>query len=377
MYIFSYASQKSEANFSLLVELPIVLTDDELACLRSLSFKEILTRENNIEPASKETGYWLLESADFQSWAQRKRLDEHNGFFWIKWSPGSGKSTMILKAHSVDPSSMLAAFFFNFSGSEVEKSPTGLFRTLLHMLCQRMPVFRALVVEKYVEKSRLLQPGWEWHFSELKALLKSIVTAYILGQRNLVLFVDALDECEFDGAKLVIQFFEELASSAISEGTKFNVCLSSRYVPQFTIRNYFETQLENENQGDIAAFIHDSMASAKAGEGTLDYMATMQNEILCRASSIFLWVVLVVQKLLDADNAGGMIRELGEILRKIPSDLDGLYHYLLQSTEDEDCQQFLRLIAFVLFVGRPLSLTELWHVWTFGYEGFTSYTEWS
>ena len=86
------------------------------------------------------------------------------------------------KAHSVDPSSMLAAFFFKVIGSEVEKSPTGLFRTLLHMICQRKPVFRALVVEKYVEKSDLLQPGWEWHYSEMKVLLKSVVTAYILGQ---------------------------------------------------------------------------------------------------------------------------------------------------------------------------------------------------
>ena len=147
-------------------------------------------------------------------------------------------------------------------------------------------------------------------------------------------------------------------------------------MPQFTIRRCFQTQLENENQGDIAACIHDSMASAKAREGTPDYMATLQNEILRRASGIFLWVVLVVQKLLDADNAGDTLRELGEILRKVPSDLDGLYQYLLQSTEDEDRQQFLRLIAFVLFVGRPLSLTELRHVWAFVYEGFTSYTEW-
>ena len=175
----------------------------------------------------------------------------------------------------------------------------------------------------------------------------------------------------------MIQFFEELASSAISEDIKFNICLSSRYVPQFIIRHCFQTQLENENQSDIAAFIHDLMASAKGGEGTLDDMATMQNEILCRASGIFLWVVLVVQKLLDADNAGDMIRELGEILRKVPSDSNGLYQYLLQSTEDEDRQQFLRLIAFVLFVGRPLSFRELWHVWAFDYEDFTSYTEWS
>lgn len=129
-------------------------------------------RESNIEPAVKDTGDWLLERADFQDWAQRKRLDQYHGFFWIKGNPGSGKSTLIKKAYantranSSDPSSIVTAFFFNARGSELEKSLTGLFRTLLYSLCQQISALRAVVLSKYLEKSRLLQPGWEWHFGE-------------------------------------------------------------------------------------------------------------------------------------------------------------------------------------------------------------------
>ena len=101
-----------------LIESTESLSTDEKACLRSLAFTEMYSRESRIEPAAQDTTKWLSESQDFQDWAQRKRLDEHHGFFWIQGNPGSGKSTLMKNAYahiqalSQDPSSVIAAFFF-------------------------------------------------------------------------------------------------------------------------------------------------------------------------------------------------------------------------------------------------------------------------
>ena len=340
-------------------------------------------RESNIEPAAKDTGSWLLESADFQDWAQRKRLDQHHGFFWIKGNPGSGKSTLVkkvyanIRANSSDSSSIIAAFFFNARGSDLERSPVGLFRTLLYSLCQQISALRAVVLKKYLEKSKLLQPGWEWHVGEIKALLNSVVTPSVLEQRNLVLFVDALDECDLTQIKPVIRFFEDLASSAVRQETKVNICLSSRYWPQFTIRHCFQTRVEVANQRDIATYVHNTMELPYPQEGSSIHLADLRIKILEKASGIFLWVILVVQELLNAQDIGATQSELLDIVRKVPPDLSGLYLHQLQNTDVEGRLPLLRLLQCVFFSLRPLSITELRYALAFSTDTFTSYAEWS
>lgn len=329
-------------------------------------------REGRVESAALNTGDWLLQNQDFQDWAQRKRFNQHHGFFWIQGNPGSGKSTLMKKAHShvqahsQDPTSVIAAFFFNARGSEMEKSPVGLFRTLLHSLCQHISALRAVVMKKYYRKRGLLNPSWEWQFFELKELLSSVVTAPVLGQRNLILCVDALDECDLIGAKSVIQFLEHLANSSIRENTKFNICLSSRYWPQFTIQHCFKARVEIENHGDIASYIHQS-----------DQLAILETKLKDKAQGIFLWVVLVVQELLSAHENGATLGELDRILHRVPSDLWSFYQYQMENTGHDDRCQMLSMLQCVFYSQEPLSPTELRYLLAFGHEDFSSYSDWA
>ena len=365
-----------------MIESADELSLDEQACLRSLSFTGMHARESNIEPAAEDAGNWLLENVDFQDWAQRKRLDRHHGFFWIKGNPGSGKSTLIkkvyatIKASSCDPSSIVTAFFFNARGSDLEKSPVGMFRTLLHSLCRQVSALRAIVLRTFLEKSRLLQPGWEWTESEIMALLNSVVKLSILGQRKLVLFLDALDECDFNEIKSVIRFFEDLASSAVRQGTKVNICLSSRYWPQFKVQYCFQVRVELANQRDIESYVHNTMGLPLPQEDDPVDLIAFRKQILEKASGIFLWVVLVVQDLLGARDNGATLSELRKIVRKVPSDLRGVYLRQLQNTSIHDRLPLLRLFQCVFFSQRPLSATELRCALAFSTEKFASYEEW-
>ena len=353
---------------------------DEEACLRSLSFTEIYARESIIEPAVHDTGNWLLETQNFQDWIQRKRLEEHRGFFWIQGNPGSGKSTLMKKIYShvkacrQDLLSVTAAFFFNARGSTIEKSPTGLLRTLLHKMCQQISALRKLVVKEYVAKRRLLTPDWQWQFSELKEFLAAVVTPSVLGQRSLLLFVDALDECDLAATQSVIQIFEALASSSFSNSTDFSICLSSRYWPQFRIENSYIARVELQNKGDIDRYIREHLESRQINKDA-DLHAILRTEILVKAKGTFLWVVLVIRELLQARTAGDTPRELRKIVERVPKDLNKFYQHLLQSTKGEGSERMLRLLQLVYYAERPLSPPEVSCALALGCRDYPSYAE--
>ena len=275
-----------------------------------------------------------------------------------------------------DPSSVIAAFFFNARGNEIEKSPTGLFRTLLHALCQRISALRDLVVKAYVAKRRLLSSDWQWQMSELKEFLAAVVTSSVLGQRSLLLFVDALDECDLAATQSVIHFFEDLARSSVSEDTNFSICLSSRYWPQFRIQNCFVARVELENEGDIVRYIEIRLQSTQVNED-LEVHAALRTEILDKAKGTFLWVVLVVRDLLQANIAGATLRELRDIVQRVPRDLSDFYQHQLQDTKSEDRERMLRLLQLVFYAQRPLNPTELRYALAFGCRAYSSYAEWS
>ena len=371
------------ADDQIVIESPDSLNADEVACLQSLSFAEIYARENIIEPALQHTGSWLLESKEFNDWSQRNRLDQHRGFFWIQGNPGSGKSTLMKKAYShvqacsQDPSTVIAAFFFNARGSEIEKSPTGLFRTLLHRLCQHISALRHIVVRAYVAKRRLSNFDVQWQLSELKDFLAAAVTSPVLERRKIILIVDALDECDLGAIQFVVQTFEDLASAALSENTNFNICLSSRYWPQIRIPKCFMARVELENHNDIVVYIQKRLESAHINEQDLALFDTLKSEILNKAQGTYLWVVLVTQELLQANNAGATLRELRDIVQMVPPDLRHFYKHQLQSTEGEDRERMLRLFQVVFYAQRPLSPTELRYALAFSSEAYASYAEWS
>lgn len=375
--ILSPTKELNLADNWIVIESPNSFNAEEEACLRSLSFAEIYARESTIDKAVQNTGDWLLESQNFRDWFQRERLREHRGFFWVQGNPGSGKSTLMKKVYSYirtcpqDPSSVIAAFFFNARGNKIEKSPTGLFRTLLHNLCQNISALRETVVNAYVAKRKILSPDWRWQLSELKDLLAAAVKPSVLGKRSLILCVDALDECDSTATQSVIRVFEDMARVSLSEGTNFNICLSSRYWPQIRIQHCFVARVELENQGDIVRYIQEHLDPTQVKE-ELEAIALLKTDVRDKAKGTFLWVVLIIRELVNANLAGATLGELRRIVQRVPWDLGEFYQHQLQSTEGEDRNHMLRLLQLVFYAQRSLDLSELRHALAFGSRAYSS-----
>ena len=81
---------------------------------------------------------WLSKHPNYLEW-----LNRLHGLLWIKGKPGAGKSTLVRHLLATDKQAkhemVVASFFFHARGSVLQKSPLGLFRSLLHQILQQAP----------------------------------------------------------------------------------------------------------------------------------------------------------------------------------------------------------------------------------------------
>lgn len=121
--------------------------------LSSLVFSEINNRQDRIEETGHSTYEWIFDNtnaaspgAQFLSW-----LEHGEGIFWITGKAGSGKSTLV-KCICNDPRTLqslqqwakgrellIASHYFWYLGSVMEKSFSGLLRSVLYKILNNCP----------------------------------------------------------------------------------------------------------------------------------------------------------------------------------------------------------------------------------------------
>ncbi|PHH78561.1 hypothetical protein CDD80_6672 [Ophiocordyceps camponoti-rufipedis] len=348
------------------VSAPLDTTDIEtrMVLLESLKFDQIDSRRLNIKPSYRKTCRWLLDHAHYVDWLDPNKAVDHHGFLWIKGNPGTGKSTLMSFAHDQAVKArthVIISFFFSARGHVLERSIGGMYRSLLFQLLSRVPKLVDAVTQKsehidqlsdFIEAMELdcgQNPHWQTRM--LQDLMRSAVAE--LGSQGLMVFVDALDECEADEVEEIVEYFEMLGEEAVSSGTRLTICFSSRHYPHVDIK-YGQKLVLEEQQGherDIATYINSRL---KVGKGkTADEMKEMMQE---KAKGIFMWVILVVE-ILNAEFRGGRIFSVRIRLNALPSGLCDLFQEIL--SRDKKNRGDLGLSAqWILFARRPLTLEE-------------------
>jgi ankyrin repeat protein/nucleoside phosphorylase len=323
--------------------------------LESLNFDQIDARHATIRPAHSKTCRWIHSSSKYQDWLDDKTLLEHHGFLWIKGKPGTGKSTLMkvtlasTKRKMAD--STVISFFFNARGEDLEKSTLGMYRSLLFQLLGKLPHLQNIFALRPPKTDDM---GFlKWDVETLKTILEHAIRR--IGDRPLICFVDALDECDDDQVRDMVAFFEHLGQNAASSGLKFRTCFSSRHYPHITIGNGIQLVLQEQDghQQDMTNYLHIEL---KAGRSKL--VDQIRAEILKRASGIFLWVVLVV-RMLNEEYARGRIHALRRRLDEIPNDLEELFDNIL-TRDSQNTQELILCLQWVLYARRPLRTEELY-----------------
>ncbi|KAI8939798.1 hypothetical protein NX059_003537 [Plenodomus lindquistii] len=339
--------------------------------LDSLRFSQIDARQMTIKTAHAKTCRWLLKSEQYLNWLDEAKLGEHHGFLWIKGKAGTGKSTLMkfvwAHARKTMKDFAILSFFFDARGEDIEKSTIGTYRSLLLQLLKRLPALRS-VFDSLSLLSSNSSADHQWSIESLKTLLEQAIRS--LEGSSVVCLIDALDECEEEQVRDMIQFFEHMGDLAISNGIRFQVCFSSRHYPHITIRNGLELVLEGQegHSQDITNYVDTELKIGKSKDAQ-----QIRAELQKKASGIFMWVVLVVG-ILNKESDRGQVHMLRRKLQEIPGDLHELFRDIL--TRDTHNQDGLILcIQWVLFAKQPLSPEQLYHAVLSGVD-LEAVTEW-
>ncbi|KAI9862819.1 MAG: hypothetical protein M1824_000949 [Vezdaea acicularis] len=338
------------------INKPVFTAEQGKACLESLAFKQIDDRLMNIRRAHHATCTWLFEQPEYRNWLDIDKIHDHHGFLWIKGKPGAGKSTIMkhvfLQCKENPGSTQIISYFFNARGGIMEKSTLGMYRSLVCQLLMAIPQLQVDLIPRFLEKERHSEII-EWSIGELQTFLSGAINR--IRERQFI-FIDALDECEENEVRDMIEFLEQLANDALSRGVYLNICLSSRHYPHIRIKKGIQLVIEGQrgHDGDIAKYVNSKLEAEGQGPEIDDIKA----EILRKASGVFLWVVLVVQMLNKAFDHG-QVHAVQTQLLAIPDKLDDLFTDIwIRDAENKD--DSILLLQWLLFARRSLTPKELY-----------------
>ncbi|KAH0537351.1 hypothetical protein FGG08_005830 [Glutinoglossum americanum] len=339
--------------------------DIKAMCLQSLSFLNIDSHRRNIAPAHQNTCDWLFATAQFQQWQNRDDFKSHNGVLWIKGKSGAGKSTLMKHAlvhcQKSFPNHAIAAYFFNARGDHLEKSPLGMLRSLLYQLIEQNPQFCSRFIPLFLDEQKNNGIHWQWHSNLLEHFLLEMMGRH--QSQPMLLFVDALDECDESQVRDVVSFLEKLSSATIRSGTILNICLSSRHYPTICMEKKLELVVEKrvEHGQDIAIYVQDKLK--KIDEG-------IERELLEKAAGVFMWIILAIEMLNQKFDEGG-IAAMRKTLSEMPGDLDEVFRTLLEKDNTRKYETIL-MLQWVLFSEHLLKPEELYFAVLAGTDGTES-----
>ncbi|KAF5639448.1 ankyrin 3 [Fusarium tjaetaba] len=213
--------------------------------------------------------------------------------------------------------------------------------------------FRRSIVRWILHWSWVSVRNHDWSVEALRALFEQAVEG--LGNSCVVVFIDALDECDESEIRSMVSSFKSLGNLSAAEGISFQVCLASRHYPHITMPKKIELVLEGQegHEKDIISYLDSEL---EIGDSKLAH--EVRDLIKEKASGVFMWVVLVagiLQKKYDQ----GRIHTLKQTLREILGDLHELFRDIL-TRDDVNKDELLLCIQWVLFARNPLKPEQLY-----------------
>ncbi|KAI0105683.1 hypothetical protein GGR51DRAFT_560155 [Nemania sp. FL0031] len=322
--------------------------------LDCLNFPDANERQSSIKTAHEHTCSWVFKNTTYSSWFDVEKTSLANRFLWIKGKPGSGKSTL-MKFLFTDATQRLGShkvisFFFHARGADLQKTTTGLYRSLLYQLINKDPSLRSIL-----DYTAILCPDQKEMINWADDVLTELLTHAIRDLRGdrVICFIDAIDECNDEQVRDMISFLYRTCRAELSN--HFSVCFSSRHYPHISIpagqQIILETQ--DDHHRDVAAYIESELRI-----GSSSRSERIKAEILRKSSGIFMWVVLVIN-ILNREYDKGHVHLLQRRLRELPNTLHDLFRDIVKRDSD-DIGDLIICLQWTLFSKTRLTLEELY-----------------
>jgi hypothetical protein len=348
--------------------------------LDSLYFVQIKERRYQVAEAHKKTFKWVFDRRpekipwrNFGEWLSSE--SQEDSLYWITGKPGSGKSTLMryiyddtrtqtyLQKWAGARNLLIADCFFWNPGTELQKSQSGLLRSLLYELLKNCPQVIPIISpwrwRSYDLGASSMDP---WTDEELKRTLQKLAKATTDTGYSVCLFVDGLDE--FAGPEEHRTEINRLLKH-LSRYEHIKVCVSSR--PWLIFEDAFGhdsmLRLQDLTKEDIQLYVEDEFEQ----DAHYQYFrrtdpqscSQLQLELVKKSQGVFLWVYLVVLSLLRGFRNRDHVRMLRDRLEQMPSDLDAFFKQMLMQIEPEYRPQSAAIFQVAMDVPDKLSLMTL------------------
>ncbi|ERF74247.1 hypothetical protein EPUS_03437 [Endocarpon pusillum Z07020] len=376
---------------------PSISRKVERMILQEISFRGMFDREQSIKENYPQTFKWIFDDSlskdkgwhGFTSW-----LCSGSGCYWCSGKPASGKSTLMKYLMQQNETKIslqkwagrdklhFAGFFFWHLGTGLQKSQTGLLRSLLYSVLDARREFIGLIFSEYfnelaeyetfvIKKQQAREARTRFNEPEPHFPSKLSDQEYRIAFRKLVdnmpedykicFFIDGIDE--YDGDHYEIS---ELLRSAC--GPRVKMLVSSRPVPACAqvFKGSPSLKLQDLTRPDIKLYIDGQLRKHSRMQYLLEAESARANklitEILDRAAGVFLWVFLVVNNLMHGLNNFDTINDLEKRLDYFPTELDNLYQHMMEQMEPlyrRKASEYLQIVLHSLDTGTELTLLKM------------------
>lgn len=227
---------------------------------------------------------------------------------------------------------VFANFFFWKPGSVLQKSLTGLFRSLLHDTLKVCPELIPLVLPE--QWNGIISTPWQLpedfylrndHIRN--AFSRLIVHRNLYKKHCFCFFIDGLDEYEETRQEDYKAMVELLSSWTLAAPEDVKICVSSREHNVFL--NAFSKErrihLQELTRRDMEFYVQDRLKDMS----DTDERSRFMRKIVEKADGIFLWVALVTKSLREQLEDGCELFALERELDSLPDELEDLFKHLL------------------------------------------------
>ncbi|KAI4225318.1 MAG: hypothetical protein LQ349_007087 [Xanthoria aureola] len=319
--------------------------------LTSLFFPDIEARKDEVKQSFEGTCSWVFDPPmdtknNAPKWHNfRQWLEIGQAVYWISGKPGSGKSTLMkyivegprtaeyLSSWKRGTELIIVTFFFKDLGTWLQKSATGLLRSIIWQITQYWPGMIDLVLRRYGQSTgpspepSLLTVLPTWTETRLLQMLKDFINEKPAAV-SLCAFLDGLDE--YDGDEDIVLEVIHLLSSA--SGCK--VCVSSRPDPVFLreFEAYPRCRVQDLNMKDIEKMAIEKLKPCLVKDKPTETEAIdeLVSALIEKAEGVFLWLSVMIKDLTKRFHDGGSIDELFDRIHETPNSMYGLYQRMLQ-----------------------------------------------
>jgi ankyrin repeat protein len=267
---------------------------------------------------------------------------------------------------------MCLNFFFHGNGTTLQKSPLGMFRSLLHQLYTQTLEARIIILRAFEEKKGYGDAGkeWEWRLNELRDLFSDALIA-VTGFAEVTVLVDALDEAvdqalDEEGptvAEELLDYFHLLNGRVVAQGGRVHICISCRHYPNVAVGNGLQIYVERENGGDLETFVREQLQSHVSDwdKEPLDARSALVVALVDKAAGQFLWARIRVPEVARSlDDGVHAFEEVHKLIEAESNKLSALYEKIITSKIEVSLRaQALQFMQWVCLAERPLSLEEL------------------